>query len=476
MQHPLEIAVEECRFCDWSSKIRDREKTVTRGQSIYVTPDRYRRHVCMHLEQAALNVIPRDETECEDGGSDNDSGGASSDGSLYSLDPRHTPVVSNADPLPPAEQVDWMELVDWNRPGFDKPKPESLGELGPAASTRPEAYLPIHQSDPSSKIRTRVKAKYHKCDAPGCEHLNFSRMVDLARHQETKHTDKPSKQFVCYAQGCFRKNEPWAFVRPDKLTSHIKATHSHNTIFTRCPSTDCVFGRATLEVLGVHIERVHVLDAATRSVLNASSCRMMRCRVWSCSKYMAVRNMLAHLESRHSVSEMWAATSDLNADCLFVHEFGGTTGFTVSVCCPACGTGCEMIEDFERHLWKAHLYLDQSGGSDHFLRWRDTLASRVIRKPFVKQMLPWTQLQRSHVVSLKMSTVLECPACRFSVANASGLDAGSEELDLVQNHHLSLLRAESDVVAELRPHRFQIMRLYPAFVTHPVFADYDNGG
>jgi hypothetical protein len=37
-----------------------------------------------------------------------------------------------------------------------------------------------------------------------------------------------------------------------------------------------------------------------------------------------------------------------------------------------------------------------------------------------------------------------------------------------------MLRPEAEVVAELYPHRMQILRLYPEFVSHPVFADFDQ--
>jgi hypothetical protein len=47
-------------------------------------------------------------------------------------------------------------------------------------------------------------------------------------------------------------------------------------------------------------------------------------------------------------------------------------------------------------------------------------------------------------------------------------------IDAASAHHLSLLRPEAEVVAELYPYRMQILRLYSEFVSHPVFADFDQ--
>jgi len=43
-------------------------------------------------------------------------------------------------------------------------------------------------------------------------------------------------------------------------------------------------------------------------------------------------------------------------------------------------------------------------------------------------------------------------------------------------HHLDLLSPEAEAVAELYPYRMEMLRLYPEFVSHPVFADFDQPG
>ena len=45
---------------------------------------------------------------------------------------------------------------------------------------------------------------------------------------------------------------------------------------------------------------------------------------------------------------------------------------------------------------------------------------------------------------------------------------------LIREHHLSFLRPEAEVISELYPRRMAILRLWPEFVTHPVFADFDQ--
>lgn len=59
------IAAEECLFCDWSMKMTNLDNATARPEKIRVKPDRYRRHVCSHLEQAALSTIAAATTEEE---------------------------------------------------------------------------------------------------------------------------------------------------------------------------------------------------------------------------------------------------------------------------------------------------------------------------------------------------------------------------------------------------------------------------
>ncbi|KAK4628728.1 hypothetical protein CLAFUR4_08000 [Fulvia fulva] len=58
------ISVRKCPFCDWHTKLH------YAGSKEQVSIDRYRRHICAHLEQVALAVIGEAVDESEQGGSD----------------------------------------------------------------------------------------------------------------------------------------------------------------------------------------------------------------------------------------------------------------------------------------------------------------------------------------------------------------------------------------------------------------------
>ncbi|KAM0722296.1 hypothetical protein Q7P37_001737 [Cladosporium fusiforme] len=328
----------------------------------------------------------------------------------------------------------------------------------------------------TTQSQQRKRGEVLKCNKPGCEARTFSRHFELRRHIKNFHPVNGGsvlKHFVCSAQGCFRKQGPWTFVRSDKLTSHIKANHNRDTIFNQCPIQGCEYGPATLEALGVHVLRTHALDDAARAVLNASPCKIYRCPIWNCKKHMDVTGLSRHIEGQHTADQAWTAASDLNDDGFLINQPQGMPGFAVSAMCPICGTGCDTVELFAKHLWTHHLYLDRLNGVEHFLVWRTKVAASVhsSSRPRVKKMTPWAR-RRPHGFYDKPTT-FECPwaICNFSVSNVRHM-GGSVEKDLVESHHLSLLRPESEVVAELHPFRFQILRLYPDFITHPVFADF----
>ncbi|KAM0716494.1 hypothetical protein Q7P37_007939 [Cladosporium fusiforme] len=414
--HPTEISVDECRFCDWSSKMRDVDKTLPREQSPHVTPDRYRRHVCLHLEQAALGVIRKETSEhgSEVDDIDNDSLGVASS------------TISRID-------GDWLESIET---GYgEDPIPPSLQQRG----------------------------KGLKCDVAGFESL--------------------VKRFVCGARGCFHKQAPWSFVRPDKLTSHIKASHSRDTVFAQCPAQDCLYGPATLEVLGVHITRAHTSDEAARAVLNASPSKVYRCPIWSCRKNVRIQMFPDHIETQHSADQAREAVADLAADGFLINQEPAVPSCTITIKCHVCGIINTTVEHFARHLWAAHLFLDSAAAAtDHFLEWRTTLAANVVARSraYIQSMPPWLDPTHARVHFSATPGTLNCPACSFTVADVNKLrwlqdsDEGREIRSSVLSHHISLLRPESEVVAELYPFRFQILRFCPEFATHPVFDDFGS--
>jgi len=47
-------------------------------------------------------------------------------------------------------------------------------------------------------------------------------------------------------------------------------------------------------------------------------------------------------------------------------------------------------------------------------------------------------------------------------------------MDTIRGHHLVLLQYDDAANAELYEHRMQVLRLWPEFVSHPIFSDLDT--
>jgi hypothetical protein len=169
------------------------------------------------------------------------------------------------------------------------------------------------------------------------------------------------------------------------------------------------------------------------------------------------------------------AISNLESEGLNAAATSGFSGMVITVSCPVCNAASDDIDHFITHLWDRHLFLAGSGGADHFIAWRSTLINHALKwhHSELRLLLPWTT-PKYYEHNSKGVTRVQCPSCSFS----AGFEQLYQRRNAVRNaalaHHLSLLRPEAEVVAELYPHRMQILRLYPEFVSHPVFADFDQ--
>jgi uncharacterized C2H2 Zn-finger protein len=328
---------------------------------------------------------------------------------------------------------------------------------------------------PSGKRGRRQLADrqtHFKCN--DCEdEVTFSRKSDLKRHERIKHSRRENRQFVCGASGCFRRQVPWSFARSDKLTSHIKTTHNLNTVFDQCPIQDCSFGPCALEALGAHIQRAHQHHEDGRAVLNATSCKALRCPIWRCGKYVNAKKLLHHVAS-HAKEDIEAAKPSLELLGLLVQSSPGCD-VTTQVVCPICHTVSADIEQFTKHISTAHLYTPQSGGLKHIKKWRAYLSQDrpgCVFRP-TGEFMPWRSSDRVYVFS--ENHAFACPSCPFSVDVVGGRSFEEEnKISAIEEHQLSLLRPEAEVVKELYPYRMQILKLWPEFVTHPVFADFNQ--
>jgi hypothetical protein len=341
-----------------------------------------------------------------------------------------------------------------------------------------------HRQHPKGNIGTSwASADEHieGCTIDGCKHKgSFKSTYELNRHVQTVHGGESAKRFVCNARGCFNGRLPWSFARSDKLTSHVKATHNYNTVFNQCPVAACTFGPCTLEFLGVHIQHAHYAVEEGRAVFNATPCKTRRCPLWRCGKHVIADKLMAHIET-HASDDVDAAKSSLELEGLSI-ERTPQNDITVHVVCPACRVATSDTKQFARHLVNDHLYARSSGGYTHFEKWKAQWIENAPKwDPRIKTLLPWSRIHIFDYYTRKLD--YQCPCCPFSVTNVGGYDRHQSQQDerdqrdkraLIKGHHLSFLRPEAEVVSELYPHRMAILRLWPEFVTHPVFADFDQ--
>lgn len=322
------------------------------------------------------------------------------------------------------------------------------------------------------------------CGFPQCGY-KFSRPGDLDRHIRVRHSVGNIKPFVCDAYGCFKGEGACKFVRSDKLTSHIKATHKCDTLFTQCPVEGCVFGPSTLDELGVHISRFHGKHEQGCAVLNATSCKTSTCPLWRCRKSVTANKLLGHLES-HSAADIEVAAQILQAENLLVdfcppleRRMQAPSGFTVQMTCPVCNVVLDNVERFAAHLSATHVYEPHSGGYEHFVKWKAAWTLSVDKQSSrrIDTLLPWSPVDPSLWYTYRRGVpskqTLSCPMCPFVAFCDKWGWFSKDQKDKIAEHHLSFVQRNADATARLYPHRMQILKLCPAFITHPVFSDFD---
>lgn len=280
----------------------------------------------------------------------------------------------------------------------------------------------------TSRAKNYQKAHQFKCGFKDCTHEGtFPRNWELQRHIQTKHLRASAGSFVCHAEGCFNKQRRWTFTRSDKLTAHIKANHTRNALFTSCPVNGCDFGKSTLETLGIHLQRAHNACGQGRGVLNASTCKVRKCPLWRCGKYVRAVKLMEHI-AEHAKDEVLTATSRLDIEGLLVtyargHAPAGHAqlGLVITVPCPICHIMSDDMDHFITHFWNHHLFRARSGGADHFKAWKSALSDHA-SPPIdggIKHLLPWTNVQNCQWFR-KGTKVITCPFCLLSFSDFVG--------------------------------------------------------
>ena len=133
--------------------------------------------------------------------------------------------------------------------------------------------------------------------------------------------------------------------------------------------------------------------------------------------------------------------------------------------CPVCQELCDTHEDFEHHLWALHLFHQADANLEHYLSWKDKLVSSQDRRRHFSAAFPWDHY--AHYLNRRVKS-LQCDHCSFN----TNIDH-TGYYGLLETAHPTFLRPTEEVIAELHPYRWQILRLYPDFHSHPIFHDFD---
>ncbi|KAK6431539.1 hypothetical protein LTR95_012303 [Oleoguttula sp. CCFEE 5521] len=283
---------------------------------------------------------------------------------------------------------------------------------------------------------------------PNC-HLSFSRTTDVARHMASIHRGK--RPHVCPAVGCFQGNAPHRFPRPDKLTDHVRNRHYRQDAVFRCHASECTDkGSMSLAEIRVHLE--HCLSG--RSLHGESAMQnaalKQRCPIWTCAKEMKLDRFLAHVNT-HMLDEYDTATAVLpdGFGLTVPSDRGEVANLTAFIVCPvaSCAAISETKAHFGVHLLMEHLLRQDQASKQHFAAGFacEDEQSLVHMKDYRRH--------RHH------ST--QCRACTKHTWDSE--------------HYNSHFKPIEDVVAELEPHRVQVLRLCPELWRHPLY-DYLRGG
>ena len=109
------------------------------------------------------------------------------------------------------------------------------------------------------------------------------------------------------------------------------------------------------------------------------------------------------------------------------------------------------------HLWERHLFLDPLHGVEHFLGWQSHLAQFG-----VAAFLPW----KNPRLILQWDQHAQCPMCKHSITPDS-----MNRAQITGAQHPGLVKPIEQIDLALKHTRMQILRLYPDFLSHPIFDD-----
>jgi len=219
------------------------------------------------------------------------------------------------------------------------------------------------------------------CSFTDCDYKRpFRRSWELQRHVAAKHTNE--KPFSCPVVDCVRGDKAIAFVRPDKVTAHIRAAHRDKTTKAVCPVASCANTPLELELLGLHIKLHHLSDKqqgdevtkTLRAITNAASIDHRQCLLQSCKKRVDLEDFHSHLAS-HTSEDLNAISSELAREGYIVSNFhcehGATDGEPINewclcrinlveAACPVCRSRHWDRQSLRAHIEQAHVWTGEN--------------------------------------------------------------------------------------------------------------------
>lgn len=277
-------------------------------------------------------------------------------------------------------------------------------------------------------------------------------------------------------------------MRSDKLTQHIRDVH--DAALAACPHECCVKQALSSDFLAIHIRQAHEEknqdflriwtekdyvarygEAAwqqqlqtrnhLKAIINGGNTKYRKCPLWSCKEKLDLATLMPHLLD-HAGAHLDAMEAELSSEGYLIAR-NGTTVIGVSIACPVllCGALSSDHAAFAEHLTDHHLLTQGAHAIDHYHQWQEHVRANV--SPLGPKWREYTAWQAWPCCSWKPNTLKTCPNC--------GEEVEAFRHGCPNKHHLGLLRDEQEVTTELYPVRGQILRLYPAFASHPVFDD-----
>ena len=306
---------------------------------------------------------------------------------------------------------------------------------------------------PSSKLENkRCICPYTRCGR------SFAKKGDLHRHINAKH--ERTKTFLCPVRGCFKGQNRRTFTRTDKLKAHLQAMHGPDDIVV-CPQKDCPSAGVRLIELQPHIRHAHRPAGLDWAI------PQWYCPVKPCSFRQSHRNLWYHILEHYNkgdTARLEATTTVLQTMNISLVRSGCAHDFAMEPCsrsiartcfcpvtdvhitCPVCLWRCHDANAFQQHMADVHL-IDPSQ-QEHFKAW----------KQYCRQYdLPAFSLPENRSWILRESfrgRSYTCPVCEWS---KRVVRRGNTSM---VSHHISMYRTDWN---ELKPHRRQILELYPGF-------------